>query len=461
MKIVKKSLFILTTFFFLFFPQVASADGGVFPPPNSYLTQTDQKAVIVFENNIETLILSVTFKGDPENFAWVIPVPAKPEVEKSQDELFTALYELTQPEAEIQEVPFFGAPLEGLERKSPITIIETKKIDIYDIKIITSDDPKALANWLSENDYQIPSTAAAILEDYVENDWYFVTVKIDLTKITALGKEQIKTGHATPLKIQFETEKIIYPLKLTSVISEYQSQNPNSKAIPGLTQIPQVSILLYVLADHKKDYPGFEPQYANWLEKDQIEDLAFDSEGESWYKTSSKKLYLTRLYNTLKTSEMTSDLFLRDAASDDPVGEQKASLWLNILVGLIVFAIVFIIFVLSPLGLVFWICSLVQFLSKSKAAKIISWILQIIFFLISALVVLIMILFNLSSPVSYTTTFNQNILSTAAIIGGVVFVLAEISVMILQIWHQRKLKRLKPKSEPDKIGDKIFDMRKE
>lgn len=374
MKKLRKILLLLTALIFLFLPQIALADGAPFPPSNKYVTETDQKAVIVYENGTETMVLSVTFKGDPENFGWVIPIPSKPEVEKSQDELFTALADLTAPPAGATEtIPYLGLGEKETAEPLKVDVIETKKIDIYDITTVTSEDPTALSEWLSGHEYQIPKEASTILEEYTKNNWYFICVKIDLTKLTSTSKEQLKTGHATPLKIQFASEEIIYPLKLTSVISEYESLSPDaSSSSAGLTPVPQVSILLYVFSDGKKTVPGFETKYANWVEKEGIEDLAITAQGENWYKPKTSKLYLTKFYRSMKTSEMTSDLVFRAATDNDPVGIAQSNITYDILAAIVVFALVFIIIILSPVGLIFIILTLIQFLIKSKAGRIVS-----------------------------------------------------------------------------------------
>ncbi|MBI4709254.1 MAG: hypothetical protein HY764_03570, partial [Candidatus Portnoybacteria bacterium] len=56
-------------------PICVLADGGLFMPPDVYMYETDQRAVIFYENNVETLILSTTFRGSAKDFGWVVPVP--------------------------------------------------------------------------------------------------------------------------------------------------------------------------------------------------------------------------------------------------------------------------------------------------------------------------------------------------------------------------------------------------
>jgi len=463
-RIIYWAILTISVVAFLISPQLAAADGGVFPPPDFYLTETDQKAVIVHENNLETIILSVNFKGNPKNFGWVIPVPAKPEVNKSQDELFTALANLTKLATET--APNFGTL--GLGEKEAATkpqveIIETKEIESYDISVVTSEDSNALAKWLSDNNYQVPDTASPILEDYIDNSWYFICIKINTAKLTTVGKEQLKTGHATPLKIQFESDDIIYPLKLSSIVAEYQKNSLSSNAgTSAETSKSQMAIMLYVLADGKKSVPGFDTKYANWLEKAEIEKLAYDSKGDSWYKTQSDKLFLTKLYRLMSPDEMTSDLILRPTANNNPVGVSVSNPIIDGLIAVVVFALIFIVIFLSPIGLAFLVLSLIQFYAKSKAGRIICWILQTLDLLLTILISLIAVLIVLRnmnqelflSSVRQTLHFNWS--NVAIIVAFSIFVIAEILVMIFQYRHQKQY-QLGKDDNPAETADNMFE----
>src|SRR3989338_5456878 len=95
------------------------ADGGLIAPPYRTVYETDQKAI--------------AFSGNTRDFAWIVPTPTKPETGKSVDSLFVRLNEITQP----QDVyyPQSGVGLYNALEGSPkgVTVVETKKIDYYDI----------------------------------------------------------------------------------------------------------------------------------------------------------------------------------------------------------------------------------------------------------------------------------------------------------------------------------------
>lgn len=65
---------------FLYSPQKLQADGKIFPdiaykiPPKI----PSQKAIIVYKDGIEKLIIESSLDGQGKEFAWIVPLPTKP-----------------------------------------------------------------------------------------------------------------------------------------------------------------------------------------------------------------------------------------------------------------------------------------------------------------------------------------------------------------------------------------------
>ncbi len=212
-------------------PTAVLADGLIVPPYDYNMYETGQEAVIFYENGVETLVISIGFEGDAEDFGWLVPVPSQPEVAKSSEELFTSLEELTSDyyydlndsagRLEKTEVDYQG-----------VSVIETQKIDYYEVTTLQAGSATALSDWLTQNDYNYPSAADRLLESYTENDWYFVAMKIATDELTDMVSEDLKSGHATPVEIAFETDQIVYPMKLTGAMSYYDPSEKSVKSAP-------------------------------------------------------------------------------------------------------------------------------------------------------------------------------------------------------------------------------------
>ncbi len=517
-----KMFFVIVGLAALILPLTASADGAIFPPPDYWMWETHQKAVIFHDKNVETMVISIAFRGNAKDFSWIVPTPSRPEVEKSTDELFTALEKLTQYEFVPRPLPMYGTPEEAPFSKG-VQVVETKKVEYYDLAILSADDPEALIKWLNENNYQFPKEARYLLDDYINNKWYFTAIKIDVSSLTESVETQLREGHAVPLKFTFASSKIVYPLKISGVAEYFKKPKPWPEPLPYLEgeqgiseketkgetivrpsgcishdecaglfcpQVvgqdtpcciesqcvcgpsdcrevppirrpeiwpnwqPEVGILLYIFADHKKDLPGFDTVWANWVKSKDIEKLAVESDGEPWIKTTARKYYLTKLTRYMRPSEMTYDLYPRDASDNKPVGVKRFE-WPNALVAMLIFLVMLSIFLIigfiSPGGVIFIICTILQFFTKLKVIHVIAWVFQgLIFLLTFGLGILWLVAREHFSdywismtPYGWQVTYGKSIFA-AGLIAWVLFLLGMAGIMIWQVFYQlRQYKKSK------------------
>ncbi len=243
------------------------ADGGFFPD-SMYrdLYESAQKAVIVYGNRTgnctgnctgnytEHLILSVSFEGDAEDFAWVIPIPNLPEITVTDTELFWELSEFTA-----ADVPHgggggfgcFGGGAGAPEDQGGVDVIEEQVVGPYATAILSATNATALADWLNANGYIFPEDGEEIVSEYIEKEWYFVA-----TKINAIEEDTgyaLAEGAIEPIVLSFASNQTVYPLRISSL---------------STTTATPPEILLYVLADHvmvPEQYPLYIG-YGNWTE---------------------------------------------------------------------------------------------------------------------------------------------------------------------------------------------------
>lgn len=202
----------------------ALADGGFFVSEAYDIYQPSQKALILYENNREDLILSVRYEGNANEFAWVIPLPNKPDIDVSDPELFWELASLTR-----VIMPTEGLSCGPMAPAGLVEVLEREVVGPYDVAILSAKDPTALVDWLNSNGYAFPEEGEEILDEYIKKEWYFVATRIN-TGEEATGLAQ---GTIEPLKLSFESDEIVYPLRITSLSSE------------------RSEVLLYVFAEQK------------------------------------------------------------------------------------------------------------------------------------------------------------------------------------------------------------------
>lgn len=204
----------------LLVPMFARADGMVISPPNYWVEETGQKAAILYEKGVETMVLSTSFQGNTKDFAWIVPTPSKPDVSKGTQEVFTNLQRLTQTFDDYQQPLGLGAGVK-LENvgSSGVTVIEEKQVDYYDVAVLAATEKDALSNWLKDNGYNFPEAASYLLQEYINNHWYFVAMRVNPESLAFTNvSQQLRAGGATPVVLRFSTERIVYPLRISSAL---------------------------------------------------------------------------------------------------------------------------------------------------------------------------------------------------------------------------------------------------
>jgi hypothetical protein len=212
----------------------------VIAPPDYWVEETGQKAVIFYEKGVETLVLSTSFRGDAKDFAWIVPTPSKPDVSKGTQEVFTNLQKYTQESSLRLENVGGTLGLGGSQTATDsVTVIEEKQVDYYDVAVLAATDKDALANWLKEKGYNFPESASYLLQEYINNNWYFVAMRVNPESLAFTNvNQQLRSGGATPVVLRFSTERIVYPLRISSALEGKVNPVVPAATSTGSTDVP-------------------------------------------------------------------------------------------------------------------------------------------------------------------------------------------------------------------------------
>jgi len=253
----------------------ALADGFFAAQMELNIFQPSQKALILYEDNREDLILSVKYEGNANEFAWVIPVPAYPGIDVSDPDLFWELADLTS--VDLRGGGGCGCMVMA-PAGPPVAVWERTVVGPYDVAILSAQDPTALVDWLNSNGYSFREEGGDILDDYIAKEWYFVATRIN-TGEEATG---LATGTIEPLKLSFESDEIIYPLRITSLSSE------------------TAEVLLYVFTDQK--VVPREYQFVSLNTPEQV--VSLEREENVFYLEFGEEIYLQDLDSEGVLSEL-------------------------------------------------------------------------------------------------------------------------------------------------------------
>lgn len=200
---------------------VAKADTKIFNKASQVvLARQDDKTVITMVND---------FKGDPKEFAVVIPVPTlieRDQIHIGDKKMIDHLDAYTSPRL----VEYFdGGPCElrmmremsraaapaAQDAKSRragalgVTVQAQYTVGEYDIVILSAKQGQGLETWLKENNYRLPKGASEVLGSYIKQQMHFFVAKVNLREQSKLGFNYLR-----PIQVAYESPKFMLPLRL-------------------------------------------------------------------------------------------------------------------------------------------------------------------------------------------------------------------------------------------------------
>ncbi|WOX26756.1 DUF2330 domain-containing protein [Streptomyces solicathayae] len=290
-------------------PAWACGCGAMVPTRDQRIGVDRETSVVRWNGRTEQIVMRFTVRGNAQRAAWIMPVPARADVELGDPQLFDDLSWLTRPEEKERHYfwprsgdwPFADSDGAGAAAPPPgaggggVGVVGRERLGPFDVARLTATDPKALSGWLKSNGFELSDRLSDALQPYVDRKWEYVAVRLAPDeKGATLG------GDLDPLKIRFASHELIYPMRLSR-----------------LAKTPQ-SLGLYVLADHR-----MEPQSRIGGAKPEVFYAGrINPEGPVAALTDGKPAYLTAIDQEFPDpSKIDGDHLLSAADSDTPYRE--------------------------------------------------------------------------------------------------------------------------------------------
>jgi hypothetical protein len=189
----------------------------------------------VRDGNRNVITMFNDFKGNPKDFAMVVPVPVvlkKSDIRVVDQQIFKTLNEYSQPRLveyydhnpcvmEQYDRKLSGvAPGVAMDRVGRLNDMPNRKdhgvkieakylVGEYDILILSAKESSGLKTWLLENGYKIPEGADEVLEPYIKSDLKFFVVKVNESE-----KKKLPGNFLRPIQISFASPKFMLPIRL-------------------------------------------------------------------------------------------------------------------------------------------------------------------------------------------------------------------------------------------------------
>jgi hypothetical protein len=320
-----------------------SACGGFFCS-NIPIDQNAERIIFVVDRRVgtTTAVIGINYKGDADQFSWVLPVPDIPKLDVAQTASLTILDVATS----VQINP----PRDPCQNIFPQAVgfggggggggyLETGQVGPYDYAIIKNEKPGELIAWLRNNGYRVTKAMEPIIEEYVQDRMYFVAMRL---------KRDKDVTDIQPIVLTYKSVEPMIPIKLTAIAA-----------------VPDMPVLVWVFSDKqfvpknyanpKVDFSHFQgssevasmgqgysasfffsalPQYNVELKRiqEQYHGLAFVTEYAKPAKTLldlvqgdellsrliEERSYITQLRAQMSPEQMTLDPYFIASPADNP-----------------------------------------------------------------------------------------------------------------------------------------------
>jgi hypothetical protein len=215
------------------------------PPSGKPVVNADQTVLIIWDaaNKMQHFIRQASFKGEADDFGFIVPSPTQPELEESGNDAFPHLRKLTEPEVIKIKRPAPGGcgcsspsaqMTKSVEEGAAVRVLSEKQVAGFDAVVLEAGAADALVAWLKDHGYAFSPEVEAWAKPYVEARWKFTALKVAKPKD---GKKQ-DTVDASALRMSFKTERPLFP---------YREPDPQSAA--AALGARQRLLRIYLLAE--------------------------------------------------------------------------------------------------------------------------------------------------------------------------------------------------------------------
>ncbi len=261
----------------LVIPVQACGCGG-YVPGEGDARIAEERALIRWDGKTQDIVMQLGVEGESKHAAWFLPVPARATVKLADPKLFDELQELTKPEVRVQRISEDieeGSAVGGGAGGVPVAVVGQQSLGPFHVTTLRASEADALTKWLQTNGYEPPEGLSEVVEPYVEQDWYYLAVKLRPRQ-----EGEALSGVLDPLWVTFPSKQIIYPMRVTALAElDYQEILP---------------VYLYILAEHRVDnspqFPTWRNavKYANWVDPESLE------KDSALRQLLPKRLFLTK-----------------------------------------------------------------------------------------------------------------------------------------------------------------------
>lgn len=190
-------------------PAFACGCGAIVSPVDTKTTASNERAILSWNGKQEVMELSFDISSPSLVAGVIIPTPTEAELEAGDARTFDLLENLVAPE-ESYETDLWGlAYLKPQPEQTTVTVLDRVRIGELEASTLAASDSAGLTTWLAANEFEISEELTKSLDAYVELGWTFTVVKL-------VGEAPLD-GRLDPVRLTFDTDRLIYPMRLAKL----------------------------------------------------------------------------------------------------------------------------------------------------------------------------------------------------------------------------------------------------
>lgn len=306
----------------MFVPELAEAC-GCFAQPNavSSVVQAGERIVFAHDGDKVVAHIQIQYQGEAEEFAWLVPVPARPELRLGTEEIFAALEADTVPSFALNRPNCGGGGIQlGCSENDTALVLdgglgndveaELSSAGPYEYAVIQADAKAPLLEWLNEHRYFVPDAVSEVLDPYIHSGAYFLALRLRAGETT---------GAIQPVVLEYPSDRPMIPLILTSA-----------------SAVPDMGILVWVLGEQRAipvnyahvtlneayiDWFGADPGYGAAVARavDEAPDgHAFVTDFADIHPDTARRLRWSESLNRQRIAAAPNEAALRDLTREMP-----------------------------------------------------------------------------------------------------------------------------------------------
>jgi MYXO-CTERM domain-containing protein len=189
------------------------------------IDQSGEQIIFSVTPNHVTAYIQISYAGAAQDFAWVVPVAAKPDISLGSQSVFQAVAGRTQPSYAFEWAGgggfcgFYPPMLDEAGARAPssmttnggVTVLDSQDVGPFMTVTLASHDSAELVKWLNDNGFQQPPEAAPLIDHYVKLNMLFVALRL---------KQDAMTGDIQPIVLDMPTADPCVPLILTKIAAQ-------------------------------------------------------------------------------------------------------------------------------------------------------------------------------------------------------------------------------------------------